>query len=122
MTRNNDRTVRHIIIAAVTGALLPVFAATAVTVPREIGFATNSNASDAVREQCQIETRIPDDLPLVALGPHRITQAVLNLVVNAAEALPDGGRVRIWAETNGNPQTDWMVPIELDFDVESIVF
>ncbi len=60
MTRNNDRTVRHIIIAAVTGALLPVFAATAVTVPREIGFATNSNASDAVREQCQIQTRIPE--------------------------------------------------------------
>jgi hypothetical protein len=33
----------------------------------------------------------------VNVPPHRLTQAVLNLVVNAGEAISDAGSVRIWA-------------------------
>ncbi|CAG0957353.1 two-component system, NtrC family, sensor kinase [Phycisphaerales bacterium] len=49
-------------------------------------------------------------LPPVSVAPHRLTQAVLNLVVNAGEAIPPlaadprrkrrQGRVRVWAEAH----------------------
>ena len=40
---------------------------------------------------------LPDDLPEVAVAPHRLTQAVLNLIVNAGEAVGEDGQVRLWA-------------------------
>jgi PAS domain S-box-containing protein len=39
---------------------------------------------------------VPDDLPAVRVAPHRLTQAVLNLVINAAEYVPEGGEVHLW--------------------------
>ena len=39
-----------------------------------------------------------DDLPPLRVAPHRLTQAVLNLVMNAGEAVADGGHVRLWAD------------------------
>ena len=41
---------------------------------------------------------LPRDLPPVAVAPHRLTQAVLNLLVNAGEAVGADGKVRIFAE------------------------
>ncbi|MCC6676075.1 MAG: CHASE3 domain-containing protein [Phycisphaerales bacterium] len=59
-----------------------------------------------------IEWRIPADLPPVRVAPHRLTQAVLNLVHNARDAIlavrhpgtgpacsrPDAGRITVTAE------------------------
>jgi signal transduction histidine kinase len=42
-----------------------------------------------------IESRLSPDLPNLALDPGRFKQAVTNVVVNAAEAMPSGGRVTI---------------------------
>ncbi|MHC5023901.1 MAG: PAS domain S-box protein [Planctomycetota bacterium] len=39
----------------------------------------------------------PEGLPPLAVAPHRLTQAVLNLIVNAGEAVDGNGEVRIWA-------------------------
>ncbi|MGF1464421.1 MAG: pentapeptide repeat-containing protein, partial [Maricaulaceae bacterium] len=44
-----------------------------------------------------LEGTIDDDLPPVRVAPHRLTQAVLNLVINASEAMPDGGVIRLRA-------------------------
>ncbi|MCP3905858.1 MAG: PAS domain S-box protein [Planctomycetes bacterium] len=44
----------------------------------------------------------PDRLPPVAVPPHRLTQAVLNLLVNAGEAIGDAGQVCVWAEHHGH--------------------
>jgi hypothetical protein len=52
----------------------------------------------AVPRERTFEARIPERLPLVSVAPHRLTQAVLNLVVNAGEATDAGGRVLVWAE------------------------
>jgi PAS domain S-box-containing protein len=48
----------------------------------------------------RLATSWPSTLPAVAVPPHRLTQAILNLVVNAGEAVSDGGKVRIWAHTS----------------------
>ena len=51
--------------------------------------------SKMVPKEVTLIADIPHDLPLIAVAPHRLTQAIMNLVVNAAEAMPSGGRVRI---------------------------
>ncbi len=48
-----------------------------------------------------LETDLAADLPSVRIAPHQLTQAVLNLITNASEAMPGGGRVQIRARRNG---------------------
>jgi signal transduction histidine kinase len=45
----------------------------------------------------ELESDIPKDLSPVNIAPQRLSQAVLNLTANAGEAMPKGGRMRIWA-------------------------
>lgn len=51
----------------------------------------------ALPRQVQLETRIPLDLPTVGVAPHRLTQAVLNLLSNAGAAIAREGHVRLSA-------------------------
>jgi PAS domain S-box-containing protein len=58
----------------------------------------------AVPKHVKVTVSLPTGLPDVAISAHGLTQAVLNLVVNAAQAIPVGpnrrpGLVRIWAES-----------------------
>jgi signal transduction histidine kinase len=46
----------------------------------------------------ELELAVPDGLPAVALGPEQLMQLVLNLLLNAVDALDGGGRVRVTAE------------------------
>jgi len=48
-------------------------------------------------ERVRLEIDLPAEVAPVRVAPHRLTQAVLNLTVNAGEAMPDGGRLRLWA-------------------------
>jgi PAS domain S-box-containing protein len=53
----------------------------------------------ALPKRARIATSLPSDLPPVQMPPHRLMQALLNLLVNAGEAVDDGdGRIRVWAE------------------------
>lgn len=56
----------------------------------------------AVSKRVALYSIFSDDLPDVAVAPHRLTQAVLNLVVNAGEAIRDEGEVRIWARCDAD--------------------
>lgn len=42
----------------------------------------------AVPSHVKLTAKFPEPLPLVGIAPHWLTQAVLNLIVNAGEALP----------------------------------
>ncbi|WP_081852078.1 hybrid sensor histidine kinase/response regulator [Pseudorhizobium marinum] len=42
-----------------------------------------------------IDTAVPDHLPLVSADANQVELALLNLAVNARDAMPDGGRIRI---------------------------
>ncbi|MHC5001840.1 MAG: PAS domain-containing sensor histidine kinase [Planctomycetota bacterium] len=50
---------------------------------------------NAVPDDIAIDARLADDLPPVRVAPHRLTQAVLNLAINAAEAGPLSRRIGI---------------------------
>ena len=54
--------------------------------------------SKMVPKNVTIHADIPDDLPLITVAPHRLTQAVMNLVTNAAEAMPSGGEIHLRAK------------------------
>jgi len=60
------------------------------------------------REQChrrgvEVMRDVTDDLPSLVLVPDRIQQALLNLVLNAMEAMPDGGQLRVSTSRTGDP-------------------
>jgi PAS domain S-box-containing protein len=48
------------------------------------------------------EASIPEEVPPITVPPHRLTQAVLNLIVNAGEAIGEGGRVRFLVNPAGD--------------------
>ena len=52
----------------------------------------------AMPRDATLEFELPEDAPPIAVAPHRLTQAVYNLVVNAGEAISGHGTVRIRAE------------------------
>lgn len=55
----------------------------------------------AVPKNVRVQVSLPKRLPPINVAPHWLTQAMLNLIVNAGEAIPAGnkqGRVRIWAK------------------------
>jgi signal transduction histidine kinase len=49
-------------------------------------------------ETIQIRTRLPADLWLVCIDPNQLENAVINLAVNARDAMPEGGILTIEAE------------------------
>ena len=50
-----------------------------------------------------IETNFPPDLPAVLTDPNQMTNALINLAINARDAMPEGGRLLVGArlETEG---------------------
>jgi two-component system, LuxR family, sensor kinase FixL len=68
----------------------------------------------------EVEQFIPADLPTVAVDKDKIKQALLNLVKNAAEAMPGSGKINIEVSTNQEGVfidiTDTGTGIPLDID------
>lgn len=46
----------------------------------------------------RLENRVPSDLPAISADANQISQVLMNLLLNAAQATPPGGRVTISAE------------------------
>ncbi len=53
------------------------------------------------REQVTLERDVPPGLPAVLGSANHLQQVVLNLLTNAREAMPEGGRLRVATRRNG---------------------
>jgi signal transduction histidine kinase len=62
--------------------------------------------AEPMRERrVELQIDLPPGLPEVRVDPMQLEQAVLELVSNALDAMPDGGRLRLGAHaTNGGPE------------------
>ena len=48
-----------------------------------------------IPENVEVITRLKKELPLLRADPDQIEQVFINLILNAAQAMPDGGRLEI---------------------------
>jgi signal transduction histidine kinase len=76
--------------------------------------------ADFMREELrargvELVVEVPDDIPTLRVDPGQIRQVLLNLVRNAAEAMPEGGVVRITAQALGPPPSPPSISAPLRF-------
>ncbi|KHE92692.1 MAG: hypothetical protein K8F52_08625 [Candidatus Scalindua rubra] len=54
------------------------------------------------RSKINLETRLSDNLPSVYVDPEQMKQVFLNLIINAAQAMPDGGELEVESHRNSS--------------------
>lgn len=56
---------------------------------------TNLVSPMLIKENITIEKRLSESLPSLKGDPHLIEQVIMNLVINAKDAMPDGGKIKV---------------------------
>jgi PAS domain S-box-containing protein len=57
------------------------------------------------REGAKIECDLAADLPRIVADPSQLRQVIVNLLVNASQAMPDGGQIRVKTGIAGDDNT-----------------
>jgi signal transduction histidine kinase len=75
--------------------------------PKRVPTHVSNIVADALARQprpdtVRLELALPDALPAVAVDPDQVGQVFLNLVINAIEAMPDGGALTVRSEARGD--------------------
>jgi len=63
---------------------------------------------EAIKQGVIIDEVVEDNLPDVRIGPQEMQQVFMNLLLNAIQAMPDGGRIRVCINSNGLPDGDFV--------------
>ncbi len=99
-------------IAAVIRQLSEFSRSSRVEVPGRVGPAIESAAKIAMvqlRDRARLRVEVDEDLPQVAIDEGKLSQVVLNLLVNAAHAIPvghlEGNEIRVTARRSGEGVT-----------------
>ena len=74
----------------------------------------------------EIKTYLPADLPAVRIDQELFQQALLNLMLNAEQAMPEGGEITLQASVEGPPPRVCLSIIDtgkgMDADVQAKIF
>ncbi len=75
-----------------------------------------------IDEDVKLETTLDHDAGAVEIDPAQLEQVILNLTLNARDAMPNGGRLRIATAATGSPGDDGdaMVRLTVEDDGEGI--
>jgi PAS domain S-box-containing protein len=63
-------------------------------------------ARTALPENVRVVTHLGEALPAIPADPDQLVQVFGNLILNAAQAMPDGGRLTV--ETRVEPEVEWL--------------
>jgi two-component system sensor histidine kinase HydH len=113
MVREVDR-INRVVTDLLTYARPMMIDRTPVNLPELVHHVLRLVSADAQSQNVTITSHLPDNLEGVWLDANQVTQALLNLLLNALQAVSDGGgievgaakeesgrRVHLWVEDNG---------------------
>ncbi len=83
------------------------------SVPRLVQEAVPTFAELLKERGVELRLELPPDLPLVQVDPVQIEQALIEVISNAIDAMPQGGRLGIRASTDGTSETGGFVVIDI---------
>jgi two-component system, NtrC family, sensor kinase len=101
-TERINRILRDLLQFARPGAVQPEVGAVHGDVASAVTDTLALIAPQKAMRQVELDISIPEELPSVALSDEQLVQLILNLVLNAVDALSGGGRVRVLARPNGD--------------------
>ncbi len=68
--------------------------------------AINLVKGDLSKNNINLKTRLPEDLPLVFMNENQILDLLLNIILNAIESMPQGGDLEVNISVYYNPQKE----------------
>jgi signal transduction histidine kinase len=104
-----DRRISHLLSFSRPAPFHPV----SESIPRLLEELLPAVAEPIRQQRVELELRVPPTLPPVRVDPMQVEQAILEIVSNALDAMPSGGRLRIGASVadGGGPAQQVVVEV-----------
>jgi PAS domain S-box-containing protein len=73
----------------------------------------NMVANRLYRQKIEASVAVVDELPLISADPQQLEQVIINLFLNAIDAMPKGGHLRVKADIEASPTDGGQVAVEV---------